>query len=246
MVGGAPVRLLTTVMKGIHMLELGLSQYLRVGVLFGTSYSSRNPDLANYQSGQDLLNQKYMNQSNPELNFIKWIYDEDIDPITMNERLMEIASDNNMDSKNLMEEIWNTKFVHLLRYALAANVTNPCSGSYSEYKEGLYDKLCQVFYDNDLQEVVHNVEYPIEFCYSVDDELVPYDGNIPHVHFNPEYLSTYESQGTHSSSSHQCFLNAISYLVSSNISDLTFEEKHSNEGCSRTTTEGDHNMDFEL
>ena len=232
MVGGAPFRLISTIMKSLNMVDLGRSGYFTVGALLGVCYSSTYPDIANYNAGQDLLDPKYMNPSNPELNFIKWLLEDDIDARTLRNRLKAIEANVN---GSMMDEIWNTDFTHFLKEAHAANVTDPCSPSYSEYEVGVNDKLCQAIHDNDIRDIAHNAEYPIEACYSLTDELIPYDSNIPEVYLNPEFLTTVKSPGSHHKSSHRCFLNAISYIASTQFGNTPLGQNHNLDGCQSTS-----------
>ena len=110
-------------------------------------------------------------------------------------------------------------------------MTNPCSPLYSGYKVGINDKLCQALNENDLIETIHSVEYPVESCFSRDDELVPYDSNIPDIERNPEYLTINEVQGTHFTSSHACHFNVMKYVVSDAFRSLTTEQNHDMDGC---------------
>ena len=228
MVGGTPFRLLSAMMKAIKMTDLGISAYFRVGLLFGISYSSTYPAIANYETGQDLLDTKYTNASNPELDFIHWVFNLGLSPYEIDRRLRSIAA---TVEGTLMEEIWNTEFENFLQDALANNETNPCTPSFSGYKVGVNDKLCQAIHENDLFETLHYVKYPVESCFSRDDELVPYDSNIPAIERNPEYLTIREVQGTHHASSHACHFNIMKYIVSDAFRGLTNEQNHEIDGC---------------
>ena len=229
MVGGTPFRLVSAMMKGVNMADLGISGYFSVGALLGVSYSSTYPDLANYNTGQDLLDPKYMNKSNPELNFEEWFLEDRITDKKIRNRLKDMGANVN---GSLMAEIWNTDFTHFLQEALEANVTDPCSPLYSEYKVGVNDQLCKAIHDNDIRDIAHNADYPIVTCYSPTDELIPFDSNIPEVHFNPEYLTTVISQSSHHKSSLGCNLNAISYIASTDdFGNTLLGNNHNLDGC---------------
>lgn len=205
-----------------------IDDYWNIGCIIGASYSSTNTHVANYNSGQDLLNAKYMNASNPDLNVIYWLEDENASAGGINQKLKNLIDTQGIEDDELMSELWNPELIAFLEDAIQSNITEPCTPSYKGYEVGKHDKLCEAFAQNSLYEVLYNANYHIHICHSVDDELVTYD-NVPDLSKNPEHLTLSIQSGNHLEAASSCFLGDFLFFTSSNFREYIPKPKHVDE-----------------
>ena len=205
-----------------------MDDYWNIACIIGASYSSTNTHVANYNSGQNLLNEKYMNASNPDLNVIYWLDDENVSAGAINTKLNNIIETQEIKDDELMSEIWNPELVAFLEDAIESNITDPCTPSYNGYKVGVHDKLCEAFAQNSLNEVLYNANYHIHICHSIEDELVTYD-NVPDLSKNPGYLTLSVQSGNHLEAAASCFLGDFLFFTSSNFRGYVPKQRHVDE-----------------
>jgi hypothetical protein len=225
------VKTISTLMTNVR-LGSNLDGYLYMGPLLGHSFSSTNPDVANYNAGQDLLSTKYTDPLNPDINLVEWLEEEGMNGYIYNQRFIELTASVNLTSNAMFDEIINSTIVSFFTDALANNVTDPCSESYSEYEVGITDKICQALLDNSLIDDLYNVQYPVQVCHSVDDELVTYN-NVPDVTRN-DYLSVVPVTGDHGTAGATCITADIFSFASPAFTTYETPSKHEVDGCGTT------------
>lgn len=169
--------------------------------LFGLSYSSTNPNLANTDEGQNLLNHKYMLATNDEKNVLRWFSKEDgYSRIRINSLIPYIV-----------QYIFNPIFIDFVKDAIESNISNPCR---RHSKTRYLDKLCQALMENDLTNIIEHTTYPIQFCHSHNDTVASIE-NIPSFG-NNIYLSIYNDipvTDMHSLSESKCLWGALSPFI---------------------------------
>ena len=96
--GAGPFSLTTTFMVLVKNFGVSDVGFWNIAVLIGAAFLSTYPDVANYNVGQNMLNDKYMDASNPELNVIGWLDEENIDAFEINARLVKLATSQEIKS----------------------------------------------------------------------------------------------------------------------------------------------------
>lgn len=179
--GGAPFKTKSWLLQGYYRSasENSLSPFAPFTLgLVGVSFSGPRGDVANY----------------PDQSFLK---PDKVD------RLIQLYKDQSAPSAYLDAEGW---FTHVaINYAdlfadqsfvdpdledffvdaLESQDEDPCN------KETLPENVegnCAALIANDLEEVLNDVDYPIDLCHSKEDELVVYENTI-------ESLTTYQLEG---------------------------------------------------
>jgi len=166
MAGAGPYRMKdATLMQAIVSVDAGAidDRDNYIAALLGASYTDKNPSLT-IGVGQSLLSNAFMDSNDLETNVFQWFADN-LTQAEMNSKLANYEPSE-------IESLWNSTLVTFFRDAIANNVTNPCDESYSGYEVGVNDEFCAALAQNDLIEVLENVQYPVELCHSVDDEVV--------------------------------------------------------------------------
>jgi hypothetical protein len=166
--------------------------------LLGTTFSSTNPTLPNYQQGQDFLSDSVKEQL--------------IDIVNGGQGQSEI--NNAIDIANPLS-VLNPTLLQVFEDAVSRGEPEPCVTS---FVEGENDLICKALQEQDLAKLLETtVQYPVEICHSVDDKLVSPD-NRPNFALNPKYLASTEITGgvSHAAAGPQCILNAITYYVNTN------------------------------
>jgi len=182
---GAPFRLSSAQpMTGLEKFDNGEDKaiYRFMYILFGSSYSSTYPGVANYNTNQDLLATEFTDPSNPQLNVLAWLKEEGIDAKTLLSRIPE-----NWPS------LLNPDIVKFFRDAIDNNAKNPCE---SKNLSLTVNKLCEALLENDLTDMLETANYDIHICHSPFDDLVDFT-NIPDFSRNPDHLSFSLSYGDH-------------------------------------------------
>lgn len=200
------------------------SSYCNIGVIFGASYSSTNTHVANYNMGQNLLNAKYMNESNPDLNVISWLEEPTVTSGSIDQKLSDLVETQGFQQNELLSELWNPDLISFMQTAIESNVSNPCSPSYEKYQVGAVDKLCEAFIQNSLTEVLYNADYHIHICHSEEDELVSYN-NVPNISKNPKYLTLSTPSGNHFDAAYSCFMSDLLFFTSSTFRNYIPKEQ---------------------
>jgi len=233
---GAPtLSLEKSIMSSTSLFKDGLlKDYYYTALLFAAAYSSTNTNLANYGAGQDIVNTKYTNITDPVLNILSWLEESDITANLVNERMLNLASDEGINDNDIISEIiFDPEIVSFMDDAYNDGVSNPCSPSYSGYQVGINDLICEALVDNSLTDVLYSAQYPVQICHSVEDELVTYD-NIPDITRNPEYLTIAAQTGDHFTAGGTCITSDIVYFTSAEFRDYTPLVKHKADGCGIT------------
>eukprot|EP00586_Coscinodiscus_wailesii_P006382 CAMPEP_0172489214 /NCGR_PEP_ID=MMETSP1066-20121228/19069_1 /TAXON_ID=671091 /ORGANISM="Coscinodiscus wailesii, Strain CCMP2513" /LENGTH=587 /DNA_ID=CAMNT_0013256897 /DNA_START=233 /DNA_END=1996 /DNA_ORIENTATION=- len=171
--------------------------------LLGLSYSSINPNLANTDEGQNMLNHKYLLASNDKKNVIRWFSKDDnaYSKIKINSLVPAHASD-----------MFNPIFIDFIKDALENNISNPCR---RHSKTRYLEKLCEALLQNDLTNTIEHATYPIQFCHSQND-TVSSIANIP-AFGNNKHLSMYDKltmNDMHSMTESKCLWAAMSTFIS--------------------------------
>ena len=202
-----------------------------MATILGASYSNTNPEAANYGTGEYFLNSKYIDPSNPELNVLQWLEEEDIDGPIINQRLLDIAAELNLDKNGkFLFEICNSEIVGLFQAALDAGVVNPCSPTFSGYKEDVHGKFCEAILENSLTDSLLKVNYPVHMCHSTSDEVVTFN-NIPDITQNPDHISIKKVTGNHVAAGASCITDDVFYFVTNEFLSYNPPLKHKVDGC---------------
>ena len=224
--GAVPFLLSENLMAQLVNFPSGaLDQHINTLALMGSSYSSTNRNLANYDMGQNLLSSQFTNASNPELNVIDWINGENILGEIINERLVDIASSQDIDEGDILSKLWDATFVSFLQQAFEDGVEEPCSPSYSGYQVGVHDKLCEALVDNSLMDLIMNVKYPVHICHSQNDELMTY-ATIPDDIDDSEFVTITTESDDHMLAGGFCFSSDVLYLKSWQFRNHIPEKRH--------------------
>lgn len=221
--------------QGIDADKFPIEQGSAIFALLGVSYSSTYPNLANYNSKQlvlandtirDVLLESLMPGTDGEVTA-----DDDA------EYLWELIQSLIAPSTNVLD-MFRADFV-------AAARENACvSLSTAALQELEMDLLCQALVDNDLTSLLETqVDYPVEFCQSPDDEIVV-AGNLPNLTANPKYLSQVGGiSGSHIAAGEACFLQVVQTAVLSagELANYKIEDLHNtnNQSCGAVNVGGE-------
>lgn len=214
--------------------------------LMSAAYSStNNPSLKNNNLGQNLLSPRYMDDSNPDLNIVRWLDEEDITKDTINGRIQDFAKSFDGDNTDFLSELLDPSFVSYLQKSIKANVTDPCSisSSASIVQKEFYkhEQLCEALTENSVVGLVEKSRYPIHLCHSEDDELFTFD-NIPDLERNPNRLSLTKQTGDHVLAGGFCFSSDVMFFTSSRFRNYVPVPKHS-DTCHKTSVNYGHNKE---
>lgn len=200
--GGAPIAIASTqLLRTLKRIDQGTfpPENFFFLALLGSAFSSTNPDLANYQKGQDLLDRSYRNRTVQLVNtgstsavVNNFIYDLNGDDPTV---------------------LFSSELTNFTRTALAAGDTKPCGPDSS--LPGKPEFLCAALEDQDLTQTVLDTTFPIQFCHSPDDVLVDY-GNVPNVSLNDK-LSLSVVSGSHFEAGGACLTQALLWFLNPDL-----------------------------
>lgn len=184
-------------------------------LLLGGSYSSTNTGLANYNNDQG-NNNNNNNQDlfTPEFRTLglSLINDTSLTQSEVNQQLVEVLIGNGSTTKRL-DGIWNANILTLFRTAAQNGVRDFCNPDYVGNIVGKTDKFCEALKENDLIETIMNVQYPIEFCHSTNDEVIFYE-NLPDVSLNSQYLKLLTPKDTdHLQAGVECLTDEVQAIA---------------------------------
>ena len=266
--GASPFRLVDTLLSQIANFQHGLLwDHMESIILFIASYSSSSSWSSRQQreylpQHQQLLNAKYRDELNPEMNILQWLEEADITADDIEERIYNFAttaSSYGGDANNfLFKELLDSSFVRFLEKVKESNSTDPCtstlllSSSSSERKQKRfkqYARLCQSLMDNSMVGILEKTNYPIHLCHSEEDELYTF-ANLPNMTTTPNHEMTLTKQtGDHVLAGGFCFSSDVMFLTSTLFRQYVPVAKHSEtKRCRRPSpnTCVDSNLSFEI
>jgi len=191
-------------MASVENIDSGLyppRNYFSIA-LWGSAYSSTNPDLPNYDQGQNFANDEYLKENDFSRNMVQWT----LAGLTRKEINDLIPTDDPLITVN-------QDLLAMAREAIIQGITDPCITLDSQ---GINDKICSALEINDLTEIILDVRFPYKFCHSPDDEIVSYF-NIPFDHIPADKIKTVD--GNHDSAGVQCFLDALMFYLTTDFAN---------------------------
>ncbi|OEU11377.1 hypothetical protein FRACYDRAFT_245817 [Fragilariopsis cylindrus CCMP1102] len=180
-------------------------------LLLGAAYSSTNTELANFNTDQDLLVSSFRSDA------LEWLSDTEKTEKQTNEFILK-----KLDDGDGFSNIWNDDILTLFRKAAAEKEKDFCNPNYKFNIDGKTDKFCEAIKQNDLLETILNVDYPIEFCHSINDEIVFYEHvpNTTELSSNPnlKLLTTLDS--LHTDAGITCLTDEVLFIAGGVITSL--------------------------
>ncbi len=189
--------------------------YESFAAVVGVPFSSTNPDLANYNSKQDLLAIEF---NNPDFSVIDLLDDDQTTEHSLTPLLYSVAMmDGPIPISDVIDSLWNPAFTALLQESIDNDTPDPCSPSNANYQVGVNDKLCETILENDLMGILYDASYNIQFCHSPDDELIAYDANLPADLLSKPNVNLSIKSGTHAEVTASCTVNDLFFLTSADF-----------------------------
>jgi hypothetical protein len=234
--GGVPTSLEVTIVDLIRSKALDNIDYQVALISIGAALSPSNPNVPNYNQGQNFLKDKYNDPSNPELYLIGWLQEDDATREIISARVIETLASLGLTLEDILTEFLNPVILSFLQGAADDGVDNPCSASYSGYEVGVNDLFCEALIQQDLTDVLYNVNYPVSICHSSQDDLISYK-NVPDVSRNPDYLSVSTQVGDHLEAGALCVTGDFLSFTSEEFQNYAPAAKHKEDGCGINTNE---------
>ena len=214
--GGAPFATASTVIPDlIGSVDSGVynPRFYFIIALLGSSYSSTYRDIANYNSGQDLLNITYRETI--------------VDAVFRGEERFNV-------SRLLPQQdplrIFDSDYIAWGRRLVQNPEPDPCN---TTYIVGFNDRFCAAIRANDLVSTIETVAFPTIICHSVDDEIVGY-ATVPNVTLN-DNLTLSATTGNHTDAAQFCLLQGLFVLISPDVLSYVPTPKHNNQACPTPT-----------
>ena len=174
MAGGGPYRTSSVLwIDSIKNSQKIQSKYSFIGTLLGGSYSSTYPEVANHDTGQNILSSSFYSDGKPQ-NPVDWLSEPDINAAEVNRRLSKVPKTSVIDNA----------FLNFIYESIASNDAYPCTNN---YQVGFNDKFCDAFIENDLTSILESADYNVTLIHSPFDDLVSIM-HLPDCDSNPNHL----------------------------------------------------------
>ena len=188
----------------ISALAAGLYSFV------AAAYSNEAPFLENTGTGQTFLSSTVINTTDPEIDLLGWLFEEKVSDEVYLERVPKLSS-----------ELLSFLNPNLFGPVAAAGATAHFCQQQFVTSETQF--LCEAFELNSPTAIINDITFPMEWCHSVEDDIVPYLLSVLTLPNKPniqQYQPPYPflaPQGTHGEGFLFCVATINGFLDGSSI-----------------------------